>query len=98
MPFFGSCYGVLVAHQLSIDAIAQTVKGQLLNLANARRSVVRNAHMHICFAQRFGDRASALARQGNDGHVTFVRSMQSTHQTLFFACGSEQQQHIAGMA
>ena len=54
--------------------------------------------MHICFAQGFGDRTTPLAGQGNDGHVTFVRSMQSTHQTLFFACGSEQQQHIAGLA
>jgi hypothetical protein len=98
MSFFGLCHGILVTHQLGVYAIAQTVKGQLLNFPNARRSIVRNAHMHICFAQRFGDRTTPLAGQGNDGHVTFVRSMQRTHQTLFFACGSEQQQHIAGLA
>jgi hypothetical protein len=97
MPFFGSRHSVLVAHQLGVYAIAQTVKGQLLNLANARRSIVRNAHMHICFAQGFGNRTTPLAGQGDDGHITFVRSMQSTHQTLFFTCRCEQQQYIAGL-
>jgi hypothetical protein len=97
MPFFGSRNGILVTHQLGVYAIAQTVKGQLLNLANARSTVVRNAHMHICFAQGFGDRATTLARQGNGGHVSFMRGMQGTHQALFFTCRREQEQHIAGL-
>jgi hypothetical protein len=97
MPFFGSRHSVLVAHQLGVYAIAQTVKGQLLNLSNARRTIMRNAHMHICFAQGFGNRAATLAGQGNDGHVAFVRGMQGTHQALFFTCRCEQQQHIAGL-
>jgi hypothetical protein len=98
MPFFCSCHGVLVAHQLGVYAIAQTVKGQLLYLANPRRTVVRNAHMHICFAQGFGHRATPFASQRNHGHVTLVRGMQGAHQTFFFTSGREQQQDITRLA
>jgi hypothetical protein len=97
MPFFSSRQGVLVAHQLGVYTVAQTVKGQLLYLPNSNSTIMGNADMHICFTQGFGHGATPFASQCDDGHVTFVRGMQGAHQTFFFTCGREQQQHIAGL-
>jgi hypothetical protein len=88
----------LIAHELGIHTIAQTVQSQLLNFANAHSTIVGDAHMHVCFKQGFGHSATAFARESNDGHVAFMGCVQCPHQALFFTVGGEQQKHITGLA
>jgi hypothetical protein len=90
-------YGIWVAHELGINTIAQAMQCQLLYLANSGCTVVRDAYMHIGFAECLGNRTAPFASQCNNTHVAFMRGMKGAHKAFFFAIGREEQQDIAGL-
>ena len=69
----------MVAHQLRIYAITKTMQCQLLNFPNTRRTVVGNTDMHVCFSKRLGNCTAPFARQSNDAHISFMRSMKRAY-------------------